>query len=80
VKISPEELDAIRLVLTLAEQWGYGNLISHLRTGWRRRMIRNGDIGPDVDLELGGGPGYPIKMQEDLLDGCEWDETGERYR
>ena len=79
MRISEDERRAIRTVLGLGEEWGYGNLIPHLQTGWARRLMRNG-LPEESAREASGGRGYPFKMQDDLLELSEWDETGARYR
>lgn len=79
MKISQAERLAIRAVLDAGEQFGYGNLITHLQTAWREKLITDGL--PDATARACvGGDGYPALMQQDLLERGEWDETGKRYR
>ena len=37
--VFPGEVEAVRHVLLFAEQYGYGNLISHLRRAWALHLI-----------------------------------------
>jgi len=37
----PGEVEAVKNVLALAEQYGYGNLISHLRRAWAVRLVKS---------------------------------------
>jgi hypothetical protein len=55
----PGEKGAVRLVLTLAEQYGYGNLIAWLKAGWVEKLMRD---GVDEQTAIGAGrvTGYPI--------------------
>ena len=79
MKISASEQEAIRTVIALGELHGFGNLISHLQTAWAKRLMRGG-ISEDGARAGSGGRGYPFKMQDDLIERGEWDETGARYR
>ncbi len=79
-RISIDEQRLIRQTLNAAEAVGYGNLISHLKTAWAKKiMVERGmceqaaRIGADVDA-------MPFAMHTDLVEGGFWDETGERYR
>lgn len=78
MRISNAERIAIQEVLAYAELWGYGNLISHLQTAWARRLVRDG-LPEATARAHSGGHGYPFKLQEDILERGEWDETGKRY-
>lgn len=81
MKISEAERFAIREVLAHGEEWGYGNLISHLQTAWARRLMRVGVSEKVARLSTArDGSGYPFQMQDDLVERGEWDETGARYR
>lgn len=77
MKISREEQVAIGVVLAYAERFGYGSLITHLETGWARRLMRDGV--KEAAARAAAGPGMPFLMQDDLLERGEWDETGARY-
>jgi len=79
MKISQDEQNAIRAVLVYGEAYGYGNLMSHLQTAWAARLVRGG-LSEKAARRAAGGPGYPFKMQDDLVERGEWDETGARYR
>ena len=79
MKISVDEQIAIRTVIAYGDEHGYGNLISHLQTAWARKLVEQGFDEKGARLAA-GGQGYPFKMQDDLLQRGEWDETGKRYR
>lgn len=80
MKISPEEQAAIREVIRLGDRFGFGNLISHMRTAWAKRLMLEYDLS-DRDARDGAvGGTYPFAMHDDLLARGEWDETGERYK
>lgn len=80
MKISRAEQIAIQEVLAYGEAHGYGNLITHLQTAWAARLMRSGisEKAARAATARDGG-GYPFKMQEDLIERGEWDETGQRY-
>ncbi len=66
--IFPGEVEAIKAVLAHGEQFGYGNLISHLQTAWARKLID--EYGMSEQSARGaasGGSGYPIEWQKSLL-------------
>lgn len=80
MKISEAERIAINEVLACGEQFGYGNLITHLQTAWAARLMQGGISEKVARLSTArGGSGYPFLMQRDLLERGEWDETGARY-
>ncbi len=81
MKISEGERLAIQDVLAYGESYGYGNLITHLRTAWAARLMRSG-LSEAASRRATGrdGAGMPFKMQQDLIERGEWDETGKRYR
>ena len=76
-----DEVEAIHTVIALGERFGYGNLISHLRTAWAKTMLLKGHAKNEEDAKemTHGGSCMPFKMHEDLLSGF-WDETGESYK
>ena len=80
--ISEQEHRAIKQVVALGEEFGYGNLIAHLQTAWARVLMAKYDM-PEKAARLaarGGEYGYRFEMQRDLLERGEWDETGASYR
>ena len=44
----PGEVESIKTVLALAEQYGYGNLISHLKRAWAVKLMEG---NPLLDYE-----------------------------
>lgn len=80
MKISEAERFAIRDVLAHGEEFGFGNLITHLQTAWARRLMRSGVSENVARLSTArDGGGMPFLMQDDLVERGEWDETGARY-
>lgn len=79
MKISKQEQHAIRTVVELGARWGFGNLITHLRTAWMERLMTVEGLPKTAAQDAAGGPGYPLQMHKDLMERGEWDETGERY-
>lgn len=78
MKISEGERIAIQEVLAYGEAHGYGNLISHLATAWAAKLMCDG-LPEKVAREFAGGRTMPFKMQRDLVERGEWDETGKSY-
>ena len=78
MRISSVEQQAIKQVVTAGETFGYGNMISHLKSAWAK-MLRDkyGVVEPEAHSDTAG---YPIKMHEDLMNNGCWDETGESYK
>lgn len=68
---------AIKWTVHFGRLFGFGNLITHLRTAWRDKELADGhaEIAETMDNEC-----YPSGMQEDLIERGEWDETGVKYR
>lgn len=78
MQISSDEQAAIRVVLDCGRRFGYGNMMAHLATGWRRKLMKEG-LSEDEAQRNVWIQGYPLKMQDDMVErGC-WDETGEKY-
>ena len=46
--IFPGEVQAVKVVLAMAEAYGYGNLISHLRRAWALKLMAG---NPGLDYE-----------------------------
>lgn len=81
MKISTDEQAAIAQTLRFGRRFGYGNLISHLRTAWAESLMRDHGMDEETAREAAhGGNHMPFKMQHDLVLRGEWDETGERYK
>jgi hypothetical protein len=80
MKISEQERQAIRQVVAAGEAFGFGNMMSHLATAWAKSLMENWSM-PEDDARHAAGDmsGYPFKMQEDLMERGEWDETGQSY-
>lgn len=78
MKISEGERIAIQEVLAYGEVHGYGNLICHLATAWAAKLMRDG-LPEKVAREFAVGQTMPFKMQRDLVERGEWDETGKSY-
>lgn len=79
MKVSPEEVQAIKTVLELADKFGYGNLMNHLATRWAEKLMVEWNMTEEAAREGAFLPGYPFQMQRDILTLGMWDETGKRY-
>lgn len=79
MRISPDEQRAIKQTLDAAERFGYGNMISHLKTAWAKSLMESGMCEQSARMGANSA-GMPFTMHTDLLEGGFWDETGERYR
>ena len=80
MRISEAERLAIVTVLKLGAEHGYGNLMSHLATGWAKSLVDGYGMDEASARRAAVLPGYPFAMQADLIERGEWDETGERYK
>ena len=79
MKITKAEQDAIKAVLKAGTDYGFGNMIAHLQTRWAECLMGD-DNYPEAAARRCAGPGYPFRMQRELIERGEWDETGKRYR
>jgi len=79
MKISKAEQDAIKQAVVLGEKFGYGNIISHLRSAWARRLHETDGIPLEASYQATSGGYYSVQMHVDLLENGEWDETGKKY-
>jgi hypothetical protein len=80
MKISEQERQAIRRVVTAGESFGFGNMISHLATAWAKSLMEQWGMTETIARYTAYGlSGYPFKMQEDLMERGEWDESGQSY-
>jgi hypothetical protein len=82
MRISESERQAIIRVLQYGKDYGYGNLIGHLQTAWARSLVNK--EGMTIHLAKAsvgsrGYSGYPFKMQDDLIQKGQWDDTGKAY-
>lgn len=68
MKISEGERQAIIKVIELGCEYGFGNLIAHLNTAWARNLIKKYGFPEEVARKSTHGTGYPIKMQDDLIE------------
>jgi len=75
MRVSESERQALIKALEIGEEWGYGNVISHLRTAWAKKLAAEGL--PESGAH--GGTVMPFKMQEDVLRRGFWDHTGKSY-
>jgi hypothetical protein len=78
LKISKEEQKAIRTVVKMGEAFGYGNMISHLKSAATKSVMEKYKTTEENAPDL--GKGYPVKMHLDLMNKGQWDESGEDYR
>ena len=80
MKIPQHEMQAIRTVVELGGQYGYGNLMAHLQSAWMSSLMEDGLSEDKARNSVIGREPYPVQMHEDLRQHGEWDETGSRYR
>lgn len=80
MRISAAEQQAIKQVVAAGDQFGYGNMISHLATAWAKMLMTKWSL-PEASARAAayGLSGYPFRMQEDLMERGQWDETGAAY-
>jgi len=55
----PGEANAIKTVLMHGAQYGYGNLIAHLRRAWAELLVNQG-LAEDVAISATEGVPYPL--------------------
>lgn len=80
MRISAGEQKAIRQVVAAGESYGFGNMISHLATAWAKSLMTKwGMSEKSARAGAWGLSGYPFKMQDDLIERGEWDESGKTY-
>jgi len=63
--LQPGEKSAVRLALTLAERYGYGNLIAWLKAGWAEKLMKDGVAEQGV-IAAGRVTGYPISCLDQI--------------
>lgn len=80
MQVSDVERNAVKQVIAAGEQYGFGNMISHLATAWARSLMSKwGMSEKNARAAAWGLSGYPFKMQDDILQNGKWDETGKSY-
>ena len=80
MKVSDAEREAIRIVIRLGAQHGYGNLMQHMATAWAKDLVDKYQFDEESARQGALLDGYPFLMQQDIIERGEWDDTGERYR
>ena len=65
----PGETKAIEEVLKAGSEYGYGNMIAHLKTAWAKRLMSQG-VSKEAALDATNVSAYPI---EDSKCGCRSD-------
>jgi hypothetical protein len=81
VRISPKEQEAIRIIVELGNQFGFGNLMAHLQSAWTEKLMSQyGFDEATAQRATQNREGYPVKMHQDLMLDGYWDETGNRYK
>ena len=58
--ISDEEVEATRQVLRAGKKYGYGNMIAHLETAWRKHLMDEYQFTEKGAIQR-TGPGYPLE-------------------
>lgn len=64
--LSNSEKEAIEIVLTLSQQWGYGNMIAHIKRAWAEYLIAAWNTPPDVALRAANVPAYPLRSPTEM--------------
>jgi hypothetical protein len=54
------EADAVRTVLKAGAEWGYGNMIAHLKREWAENLVRRG-LSVATALESANVSAYPLR-------------------
>ena len=57
------EEQAIEIVVTLAKQYGYGNLIAHLKREWAEYLIDTYGFENSIALQATDVSAYPLRKQ-----------------
>lgn len=61
--IFPGEQDAVLQVLAYADQYGYGNLIAHLRRAWALKLMQGNDrLNYEEAVKATNSSAYPEKF------------------
>lgn len=68
-RLSGSEVDAVKMVLEAGSQFGYGNMIAHLRTAWARMLMDRFDFSWDQAARAAVTNAYDPKIQDQLLTG-----------
>jgi len=78
MKISKREQDAIKAMVEAGREFGFGNLINHLKSALAASLMEHHGF-TEKEAQSAAGGGYLIAMHRDILVNAEWDETGKRY-
>lgn len=80
MKITPEEQAAIKSVVAIAKQFGFGNMIAHLGAALADMLIKEQGLSETDAIEYANSrTSYHLQMHRDLLEHGECDQTGRRY-
>lgn len=79
MKVRPEERLAIIQLVQIGKQFGFGNVLGHLKTAWSKELMHQLGCNEKTANIQADGIAYPIRMHDDIVNHGEWDETGERY-
>ena len=66
--LQPGEKSAIKLVLRIADRYGYGNMIAHLKRGWALSLMKsNPDLTYNQALLATDATAYPKHWSPEYL-------------
>jgi len=64
------EAEAVVQVIRAGEQFGFGNLISHLQTAWVVTLMQNYQISEKDARHMASGDekgGYPLSLHQEVM-------------
>ena len=59
----PGEADAIKRLLAIADMYGYGNCIAHLKRAWAIWLMENSSMSYEQALLATDVPAYPLEVK-----------------
>jgi hypothetical protein len=69
MQISQKEKDAVNTVTALGSQYGYGNMISHLKSAWTSMLMKNHNMTEEQASQASGGGGYSQAHHKEIMGG-----------
>ena len=75
MKITGEK-EAVLKAISIAEQYGYGNLIAHLQRIWAKKLMNDGIDKEGVGEATNSRTGYPVDFDYLEIDKERKDEYG----
>ena len=69
LRLGDDERSAALAVIACGKQYGYGNMIGHLRTAWARMLMEKFDFSWDEAVQAAFADAYDPVLQDRLLSG-----------